>query len=274
MKELVKFVMLIICFVLLVDFVGLVGADSLSPAWLKEGKYVKYSTDQVGYAYLFSESGIDVLSFWNATFGWCCVSINDEVSKLEFTFDYVGKKLNSVSLENATLQLAGEVSVDMSTRAVYALNGSVLGTTHMWVTANPTEGQDVVVWDIPPEKVSLPAKVNGMWFQSIQGTQDGFSLEGTGTANGISKNFGLLCDLDTGLMVDGSFEWDPVITGAGIKALLLNGRIMLSDTNIELGQPSDHSNGSFVFVFIGLPILAFGVLFVAFHKRIHKKRKH
>ncbi|PVX24232.1 MAG: hypothetical protein CW716_10520 [Candidatus Bathyarchaeum sp.] len=277
MKELVNFWMLIIFFILSVGLIGLVGAESSSPAWLKEGTYVKYSTDQVGYAYLFNNSGlsgINSLSFWNATFGWRCVSINDTVAKLEFTFDYVGKTLNDVSLENATLQLAGEVYVDIYTRAMYASNGSLLGTTHMWVTANPTEGQDVVVWDIPPERVTLPAKVNGVWFQTIQGKQDGFNLEGTETVNGKAKNFGLLCDLDTGLMVDGNFEWDPIITGAGIKALLLNGRIILSDTNIALTITSDNSKGSFIFVFISLSILAFVILFVAFYKRIHQKRKH
>ena len=90
---------------------------------------------------------------------------------------------------------------------------------------------------------------------------------------GKPANFVLLCDLDTGLMVDGNFGWDPIITGTGIKALLLNGRIILSDTNIALGPTSDHSNWSFIFVFASLPILAFVVLFVAFYKLIRQKHK-
>ncbi|MGB9914879.1 MAG: hypothetical protein ACPLIG_03905 [Candidatus Bathyarchaeales archaeon] len=243
-----------------------------SPTWLREGTYVKYSTDRDGYAYLFSDSDLssNVLSFWNATFGWRCISVNETIAKLEFTFDYIGKKLNNVSLENATLKLAGEIYVHLPTRRVYNLNGSILGTTHMWLTSNPSEGQEVVVWDMPPEKVTLPAKVNNVWFQTIQGKQQGFIVEGTGIVRGKPKNFLLLCDLDTGLMVDGNFEWDPIMTVAGIKVLLLNGRIILSDTNIMLGSAFEQSTGSFIFV-LSLPILAFVVLLITFRRIIHKK---
>jgi len=260
--------------VLSVYFIGAASADQFAPTWLKEGAYVKYTSDQVGYAYLANSShplGNDDLSFWNATFGWRCVSLNDTVAKLEFTFDYVGKMLNHVSLENATLQLAGEVYVDLSTRAVYGLNGSLLGTTHMWVTTNPSEGQDVVVWNVPPDKVVLPAKCKDVWFLTIQGKQDGFSLEGTATINGTSRIFLLLCDQDTGLMVDGNFGWDPILTGAGVNALLLNGRVILSDTNIALGPTYDPTNWSIIITFVTLPTLAFIVLFVAFYKRMRKR---
>jgi hypothetical protein len=274
-KQVTKFGVFAAFLVLSVYFIGVASADQFSPTWLKEGIYVKYTTDQVGYAYLANNShplGSDTLSFWNATFGWRCISINDTVAKLAVILNYVGKELNGISLGNATLQLTSEVYVDLSTRAVYDLNGSLLGTTHMWVPANPSEDQDVVVWDVPPDKVVLPAKCNDVWFLTIQGKQDGFSLEGTATINGKPRNFLLLCDQDTGLMVDGSFEWDPILTGAGVNALLLNGLVLLSDTNIDLGSTYDPTNWSIIITFAILPLLAFIVLFVAFYKRMRKRR--
>ncbi|MBT0158660.1 hypothetical protein G4O51_01605 [Candidatus Bathyarchaeota archaeon A05DMB-2] len=258
-------------------FISLSNASNFAPTWLREGTYVKYTTNQVGYAYVANNSnplGSDTLSFWNATFGWRCISINDTIAKLSFTLNYTGKELNKVSLDNATLQLTGEVYVDLSSRAVYDLNGSLLGTTHMWVSANPSEGQEVVVWDVPPDKVGLPAKCNGIWFTTIQGRQDGFSLEGTGKINGVSTNFLILCDQDTGLMIDGNFGWDPLITSAGINALLLNGIVMLSDTNIALGPTSDPTNWPLIIMLATLPTIAFIGLFVIFYKYMHKKHKN
>lgn len=267
---------LTICIMLTASFINLASADNFPPLWLKKDAYVQYTTNKVGYAYVVNRSaslGFDTLSFWNATFGWHCTSINDTMARLLFTFSYVGKELNNVSLTNATLQLTGEVYVGLYNRAVYDLEGHLLGTTHLWVTANPAEGQEVVIWDVPPDKISLQAECKDIWFLTIQGNQAGFALDGTGKINGTSTSFLLLCDQDTGLMIDGNFGWDPIITSAGINALLLNGRIMFSDTNISLGPTYDPTNWSLIIMFTTLPILAFIVLFVAFYKRMRKKRQ-
>lgn len=258
-----------IWFILSIYLISAVEAGQFAPHWLKEGTYVKYTTDKLGYAYISNNSA---LSFWNATFCWNCVNINETVAKVKVTFDYVGKTLDNSSLGNATLRLTGDVYVILSTRTVYGLNGSLLGTTHIWIPANPAEGQEVVVWDIGSDKVTLPAQVNNVWIQTIQGKQAGFILDGNGSINGNSRNFGVLCDLDTGLMIDGSFEWDPIMTGAGINALLLNGHIILSDTNIALGPAYDPTNWSTIISLITLPILAFAVLLVLCYKHMHKKR--
>lgn len=261
-------------FVVSVCFIDKTNAEQFVPTWLKEGAYVKYTTDQVGYAYLANNSQpscSDTLSFWNATFGWSCVSINNTVAKLEVTLDYVGKELNGVSLDNATLQITGEVYVELATRAVYDLNTSLLGTTHMWVSSDSSEGQDVLVWAVPPDKVVLPAKCKDVWFSTIQGKQDGFSLQGTITINNETRNLLLLCDQDTGLMVDGSFEWDPILTGAGINALLLNGIVVLSETNINFGPTYDPSNWCLIVIFATVIVLAFMIFFVIFYKRMSKK---
>jgi hypothetical protein len=194
------------------------------------------------------------------------------MARLLFTFNYTGKELNHVSLDNATLQLTGEVYVDLYTRAVYS-EGSLLGTTHLWVTVNPAESQEVVVWDIPPDKISLPAECKDIWCMTIQGNQAGFTLGGTSKINGTSKSFLALFDRDTGIMIDGSFEWDPIIASAGINALLLNGRITFSDTNISLGPEYDPTNWPLTIVLIALPTTALTALFVVSYKLVNKKHK-
>ena len=254
-----------------------VGADSSAPNWLKKDTYVKYTTSEVGYAYIFNGSnsrGYDTLSFWNATFGWRCVSLNTTMAKLNFTLHYVGNWLNGVSLENASLQISGDVDVDLYSRTVYASNGSLIGTTHLWGPANPSDGEDVVLWDIPPDRITLPASTNNIWMQTIQGKQDGYQVGGNGTVKGVIINFLILCDLDTELMVDGDFGYDPVMAGAGINTLLLNGRIILSDTNIQLGGPKDEPvNWSAVLTFLVLPVAVFAMLFVTLYIHYFRKKR-
>jgi len=276
---------LVICTLILASFVGMVGAGDFGPAWLKEGAYVKYTVNEAGFVYVVNSSDpsvFDVLSFWNATFGWQCTSINDTVTKVLFTFSYTGKELNNVSLDNATLQLSGEVYVNLSTRNVYSLDGDLLGTTHLWLSASPVDGQEMVVWNIPPNRESLPAKCKDIWFLTTQGRQDGFIVEGTKEISGVPRDFLIICDYDTGVMVDGSFAWDPLINGAGITVMFLDGEIMLSDTNIPQVYPhAPHSHDENdpdsldwdLIMFIGLPIIAFIVLFAIFYKLLSKKQK-
>lgn len=256
---------------LLPNFIEPVFADQSEPTWLKEGTYVKYTTDQTGYAYVLNASsprGYDTLCFYNATFGWHCLKITNTKAKIEFNFNYVGKTLNNLSLSNATLNIKKDVFVDLKNRAVYDSNGAVIGTTHMWVCANPSNGQEVVIWDIPPERVSLPAKTN-YELETCQGIVKGFVVEGNVTINHAKRYIDLLCDSNTGLMVDGFFDSDPIMLGSGISALFYKGRIYLSDTNIELitYNQTDWSE----IMLLASPIIAFVVLFVAIYKHMQKK---
>ncbi len=269
-------ILIISCFILNSFFIALVYADQCVPTWLREGTYVRYTTNQPGYAYFFNSSnprGYDTLGFYNATFGWSCLSITNKIAKIEFFFDYMGKTLNNVSLGNATLTLKSDVFVDLDNRAVHYSNGSIIGTTHLWVCANPNDDQKVVIWDIPPEKVSLPVKT-GYILDTCQGMVKGFIVEGTVTINQTRKNIDLLCDSTTGLMVDGSFDSDPIMVGSGINVLFINGRVYLSDTNIEFAiynETSNQTNVSNIVMFMLLPIIVFVALFVAIRKRMQKK---
>lgn len=262
--------------------------DSFAPSWLKEGAYATYVTNKEGTAGIFNTTdpqykglncwnanSYDRISYWNASLTWRCISINDTTAKLQVTFDYVGKELshfvgtemNRIPLNNESLQLTGETYVDLYTRAVYTSDGT-LGTTHLWLPANPSEGQDMVVWDVPSETVTLPATVNNVWLETIQGKQDGFQVGGTVTINGKPMNIMMTYDLDTGLGIDGFFQWDPIMAAIGISDGNLD---KFSDTNISLGAKDTSLNWTLILQYAILPI-AIVLLVVAFVIRRRKKR--
>lgn len=270
-KLLIVFVLSMICFCIVGAFIPAVAArDSFAPAWLKEGTYATYATNQESAASIFetsnpqygglncwNASAYDVLSYWNAALTWRCININDTVAKLHITFDYIGKELihnvgevKRESLNNASLQLTGEVYVDLYTRAVYTSDGTLLGTTQLWAPANPTEGQEITVWAIGSEIVTIPAQVNNVWFETTQRKQEGFMVGGTETINGKSTNFDLTCDLNTGVNV-GSLQWDPVMAAIGIRMGNLDA---FSDTNINLGSDDTSLNWTVILQYTILPI--------------------
>ncbi len=281
----------VVCSCVLGSFIPAVAArDPFAPSWLKEGAYATYVTDREGTAFVFNTTdpqnkGLnylnattrDQVTYLNAILTWQCVSINGTTAKLQVTFDYVGKELfrfvgtemNRIPLNNEPLQLAGEAYVDLYTRAVYTTDGTLLGTTHLWLPANPSEGQDMVVWDVPPETETLPARLENVWFETIQGKQDGFQLGGgTVTVNGKPMNIMMSYDLDTGLGIDGYFQWDPIMAAIGISEGNLE---KFSDTNINLGPERTTINWTQILQYSILPI-AIVLLIAAFVVRRKKKR--
>jgi len=269
---------------------AVVARDPFAPAWMKEGVYVKYITDRENSAFIFNitdpqnkglnylnAATLDRISYLNASLIWECVSVNSTTAKLKVTLDYVGKELfhfdgtevNRIPLNNEALQLTGEAYVDLYTRAVYTTDGTLLGTTHLWLPANPIEGQDMVVWDVPPEKSTLQAILNNVWFETNQGKQDGFQLgSGTVTTNGETRTIMMSYDLDTGLGIDGYFQWDPIMASIGIGN---SGLGKFSDTNISLGSEDTSLNWTLIIQYAILPIAIVLLSITLLYRRIRKK---
>lgn len=268
-----------------------VARDSFAPSWLKEGAYATYVTDKENIAFIFNTTdpqyrglnwltapAYDQIKYWNASLTWRCVSTNDTTAQLQVTFYYVGEELfhfvgtelSRIPLNNASLQLKGNVYVDLYTRAVYTADGTLLGTTHLWLPANPREGQNMVVWDVPPKTITLPATVNNVWFETIQGKQDGFQIGGTITIsdNGKGQNIMMFYDLDTGLGVDGYFQWDPIMAAIGIYD---SGLQKFMDTNINLGTEDASFNWTLVLQYAILPIAIVVLCIAILYRRTHKK---
>jgi hypothetical protein len=281
-----------ICLCVLGSFIPAVTArDSFAPSWLKEGAYVTYICKEENIAYVFNVTdprfeGLnylypgpsrDTIIYLNASLTWRCISVNATMAKLQVTFDYIGKELQHfegetlirTSLNGESLQRTGEAYVDLYTRAVYNANGVLLGTTHLWLPANPSDGQEIVVWDAPPKTITLPIRIES-GHETIQGPQDIFDSEPNSY-----KIVSLFYDLDTGLAVDGAFKWDPIMAAIGIDDSGLVGdghpNTAFFDTNINFGPERTTINWMQILQYSILPI-AVVLLLVAFVIRRKKKR--
>ena len=255
-----KFLVLVLMLCLCVSiFIPIVTArDAFAPSWLKEGAYVKYEaylpgTTSLGVVGFFDLSNpkfagtnytlpgqqVDaVLETNSSSLIWRCVSVNATTAKLQVTLDYVGKlnfhKENlewiNGSSEEVSLQRTAEVYVDLYTRSVYNVDGVFLGTTHLWLPANPNNDQEITMWEEDSKTITTAVTV------SEQGKQYTFRTGSQVTIKNNPLMLGLTYDLDTGLCVSGILTWDPIFAAVGISFGNF-GRV--SETNIDLGP--EHS---------------------------------
>jgi hypothetical protein len=262
--------------------------DAFAPSWLKEGAYVKYQsylpgTTELGSLGFFNLSNpkfagtnytlpgqkIDaLLNINSSSLTWRCVSVNDTMAKLQVTVDYVGKLdwINSSS-EEVSLQRTAEVYVDLYTRGVYNADGAFLGTTHLWLPANPTNGQEIIVWEEGSETITTPVTV------SEQGKQFTFRTGPSVTIKNNPLMLGLTYDLDTGLGVSENggqiFYWDPIFAAVGIAYGDIG---IVSETNIDLGPEHSEIYWNQILPYTIIPIAI--VLLVATLLIKRKKKKN
>jgi hypothetical protein len=192
------------------------------------------------------------------------------MAKLQVTLDYVGELKNYVdnSSETVPVQRTAEVYVDLYNRGVYNVNGTFLGTTHLWLPANPDNGQEVTIWEENSEIVTSPVTTTSdSWTTTVQGNQYIFQ---TGTRVTIKNNafltLNLACDLDTGLSL-GIIFWDPVFAAVGIA----NGPGSVSETNINLGPERSVVNWNQIMYYSIIPIAIVLLVVTLLIKRRRKK---
>jgi hypothetical protein len=279
-------------------FIPVVAArDAFAPSWLKEGTYVKYESTK-----LYGSNSSGSLQFFNVTdpkfagtnytisqkadttrtisssFMWRCVSVNDTMAKLQITLDYVGERAGpdydynfvyvNGSSENVSFQLTGEAYVDLYSRGVYTADGVFWGTTHLWLPANPNNGQEITMWEEDSKKITstVTITISDMWTATVQGKQNIFDIKGTI----INDKFSLgtpMYDLDTGLCLSGLF-WDPIFAVVGIN----NGHIGgFSETNINLGPEHSAINWNQILPYTIIPIAIIILVAALIIKRKKKK---
>ena len=262
--------------------------DAFAPSWLKEGAYVKYegylpgTTDLGGLAffnlsnskfagtnYTLPGQKIDAYLDTNSSIlTWRCVSVNDTMAKLQVTLDFVGTSAYyNASSDEVSVQRTAEVYVDLYTRGVYNVNGTFLGTTHLWLPANPNNGQEIIVWEEGSETITTPVTV------SEQGKQYTFRTGSSVTIKNNPLMLGLTYDLDTGLGVSENggqiFYWDPIFASVGIVSGAVG---MVSETNIDLGPEHSEINWNQTLHYAIIPIAV--VLLVATLLIKRKKKKN
>lgn len=243
-----------------------------APSWLKEGTYAEYIFES-GTVLLNNNTsllGFDVVNYVDAAFRWECVDLNDTVAKLKVTLGFTEIERNGKPAEqNETKNLTSEVYVNTVSRAVYLQNGTLIGTTHLWLPANPTVDDEIVIWDVPPDKITLKIEnLTQAFTQTPQGRQRAFMVRGPGK-NGY---LALICDFDTGVTTDGLTDDEPTLTTLlGVQNLSYGGIMLFADTNIDLG-PSENQFDIQTLLPIVAVIAAFAIIFVTVYMRRRKKR--
>jgi hypothetical protein len=199
------------------------------------------------------------------------------MAKLQITLDCIGtprpyydenlKQYVSGPSENVSIQRTGEAYVDLYTRGVYSTDGTFLGTTHLWLPANPNNDQEIIMWEENSETITATATISDRWTTTIQGTQDIFQTSQTFTVNGLYQH-SLDYDLDTGLCVGGILLWDPIFAVVGVRSGTVGS---FFDTNIDLGPVRSEINWSQTLQYAIIPIAIILLITTLIIK--HKKRK-
>jgi hypothetical protein len=236
---------------------GFAQSSVFAPIWMKEGAYVEYS---FGEGIRFPSSDSRVVTYKGGTYRWECVELTGTLAKLSLTLRY--------NETDGVKQFSGEALVDAVNRSVYSLDETLLGTTQLWLESNPADGEQVVLWDLPPDKIVATINAKPLIINTIQGKQEAYQIIANGTIGGNMAVFNPFCDMNTGLMIFGLL-WNEGTLRALNTSIVSS--MTMSDTNIDLG-PNEN-----VFDFGALlpPILivaAFVFVFVTIYWKRSKKR--
>lgn len=214
---------------------GAIWASS-APKWLKVGTFVEYTFNSNGI--LFSNgTHIPFDNIVPTVYRWDCIELNETMAVLNVSLDF--KK------ENGNMPISGEIAVGLSNRSVYLPDGTLIGTSLFWTLSNPVIGTEVILWDVPPDKITATVSEIAqdhpyVFSPTPQGRQKAFYLHSTGTVNGSTKFISIACDVDTGVTTDGFLELDPSFEALNLNSPGRLGSLDFTDTNIDLG-PSENS---------------------------------
>lgn len=238
---------------------GFAQSSVFAPIWMKEDAYVEFFFDE-GIRFPSSDSTAGV-AYENGTYRWECIELTGTLAKLSLTLSYT----DNVSVT----KFSGEVLVDAINRSCYSLDGALLGTTQLWLEADPADGEEVVLWDVPPDKIFGTVETNRVG-ETSQGKQESYKVSSrNGTIGGNTAVFDARYDTNTGLMIRGLLWNEPTLTA--LNTGILNS-VTISDTNIDLGPSTDVFDFSALLPPI-IIIVAFVAIFVTIYWKRSKKHK-
>jgi hypothetical protein len=230
-----SFVVIFLLAIIIVPIIwqsNLVKADLFAPTWMKKGAYAEYNSGTF-LRFLNGSAFEPTNDTKNGVFRWECLEVNDTTAKLA-----VSLNLNE---KDGGIHLSSEIYVNTINRNVYLSNGTLLGTTRLWFPANPSQGQEVVFWNLPPENVTGIVSTGNLinpnepiYFNTIQGAQKCFMVDANGTIGGQPYfTPSIACDLDTGIVILTFFHFEPMLLALNIQEIM--GSTELAATNIDLG---------------------------------------
>jgi hypothetical protein len=224
----VEILCIILLFLLALPGEGLSGQSSISnPYWMRPDSYVQYEFNSQTIIF---KNGTVIASRSNANviWGWQCIKLNQTFANLNISVCYSG---------GINKTFVTEVHVNLSDRRVYAQNGSLIGTTVFWLPDNPLPDDEIVLWDVFPDRI-VSQNIETVYSRTSQGRQKSFSVEGFGKVQNRTTPIRGIYDFDTGILVQGFPEIEPSLLPFGIKIYGVNGGVYISNTNIDLG-PSE-----------------------------------
>ncbi|MCW4010433.1 MAG: hypothetical protein NWF05_07410 [Candidatus Bathyarchaeota archaeon] len=211
------------------EIVSIVNADSgCSPNWMQTGTFCTYLSESssIGFA---DNSFVLLKDNKSVIYRWECKSITNNTATLEISLQY--------NVNNSQVILNSSILVDTRTKCVYLLNGSNIGQTRLWMEPTPVDGQNVTIWDVPPEHVggTITSIVYGktLYCDTPEGQQAAFLVQGSGTIKGVPIASSATYEFDTGIMINGNMLNDPTLLSINVKNI--SSRLELLETNIDLG---------------------------------------
>ncbi len=221
--------------------------------------------------------GIEYNNVTSVALRWECIQLSGDMATLNVTYT-----INS-DLPSDNFYTSAIVDVNTASRSVYLQNGTLIGTTNLWLPSSPAEGQEVMLWDMPPDKVTanvttkIPNGDNIWTSETPQGAQTAFQLANVaGTINGKDTNkvgfFGTATyEYDTGLMVDGGgndFTFEPIHVALGIN---IYDPFNSLTTNVDMGPARAVINWSY-WLGVGAVVGAIVAIAVLMIVRRHRRR--
>lgn len=123
----------------------------------------------------------------------------------------------------------------------------------------------------PPYEVRLQVDNRTSYApQTPQGVQQVFKIEGSGKTGGPLSVFTILADIDTGILIDGGLDNEGTLRALNIRDFSYNDRMILSETNINLGPSGKPIDWTALLPIIAISI-AIAIIFIMIY-RIRKNR--
>jgi len=149
---------------------------------------------------------------------------------------------------------------------VYNADGVYLGTTHLWLPANPNNAQEITVWEEDSKTITTAVTVHE------EGKQYTFETGKGVTIKNSPLTLAAVYDLDTGLGMNGmggrGFGWDPIFAAVGISFGTVG---VVSETNIDLGPEHSEINWNQILYYFIIPIAVILLVATLLIKRRRKK---
>lgn len=224
------------------------------PPWLKPGKWVEYKSRLYSLSFL-NGTKVSSDSGFKTVLRIECLTVKVDTAEMNVTLEAMTQNI----------YLSAKVYVDAD-RNVTLPGGKYVGKTFLWLPRNPKQGENLTLTD----SETANAHVGG-YTATCQGYQKCFLVD-------TLKTYWIdgLYDLDTGILVDGTFLKGSYTAEATMLALnisrVLSDSLELADTNIDLG-PREWLYEIIDLIPLFLPLMAFMLILIYMLHRRRRRRK-